>query len=119
MASQQNPQSNFQDLLPTMAEKLGGDGLIGELCNGFNLLMDSNKGVITFESLKRNSSLLGLQDLSDDDLRSMLEEGDFDGDGALNQMEFCVLMFRLSPELMDESRLWLEQALQQELKHCY
>ncbi|CAB4277647.1 unnamed protein product [Prunus armeniaca] len=119
MASQQNPQSNFQDLLPTMADKLGGDGLIGELCNGFNLLMDSNKGVITFESLKRNSALLGLQDLSDDDLRSMLEEGDFDGDGALNQMEFCVLMFRLSPELMDESRLWLEQALQQELKYCY
>lgn len=102
-----------------MADKLGGDGLIGELCNGFNLLMDSNKGVITFESLKRNSALLGLQDLSDDDLRSMLEEGDFDGDGALNQMEFCVLMFRLSPELMDESRLWLEQALQQELKYCY
>ncbi|KAM1808016.1 calcium-binding protein KRP1-like [Malus sylvestris] len=112
MASQQNQQSNFQDLLPTMADKLGGDGLIGELCNGFNLLVDSSKGVITFESLKRNSALLGLQDLSDDDLQSMLDEGDFDGDGALNQMEFCVLMFRLSPELMDESRLWLEDALQ-------
>ncbi|KAM1804878.1 hypothetical protein ACFX12_030691 [Malus domestica] len=112
MASQQNQQSNFQDLLPTMADKLGGDGLIGELCNGFNLLVDSSKGVITFESLKRNSALLGLQDLSDVDLRSMLDEGDFDGDGALNQMEFCVLMFRLSPELMDESRLWLEDALQ-------
>ncbi|KAM1150122.1 hypothetical protein TB1_030040 [Malus domestica] len=112
MASQQNQQSNFQDLLPTMADKLGGDGLIGELFNGFNLLVDSSKGVITFESLKRNSALLGLQDLSDDDLRSMLDEGDFDGDGALNQMEFCVLMFRLSPELMDESRLWLEDALQ-------
>ncbi|XP_050113364.1 calcium-binding protein KRP1-like [Malus sylvestris] len=119
MASQQTPQSSFQDLLPTMADKLGGDGLIGELCNGFNLLMDSNKGVITFESLKRNSALLGLQDLSDDDLRSMLDEGDFDGDGALNQMEFCVLMFRLSPELMDESKLWLEDALQQEFKHYY
>ncbi|KAF2285894.1 hypothetical protein GH714_008737 [Hevea brasiliensis] len=100
----QNPSSNFYDYLPVMAHKLGGDGLIGELCNGFNLLMDSEKGVITFESLKRNSALLGLQDLSDDDLRCMLKEGDFDGDGALNQMEFCVLMFRLSPELMEESR---------------
>ena len=119
MASQQNQQSNFQDLLPTMADKLGGDGLIGELCNGFNLLVDSSKGVITLESLKRNSALLGLQDLSDDDLRSMVDEGDFDGDGALNQMEFCVLMFRLSPELMDESRLWLEDALQHEFKHCH
>ncbi|KAF3453569.1 hypothetical protein FNV43_RR04009 [Rhamnella rubrinervis] len=87
-----------------MADKLGGDGLIGELCNGFNLLRDADKGVITFESLKKNSAMLGLQDLSDEDLRCMLAEGDFDGDGALNQMEFCVLMFRLSPELMEESR---------------
>ncbi|KDO74356.1 hypothetical protein CISIN_1g048355mg [Citrus sinensis] len=94
---------NFEDCLPLMANKLGGDGLIGELCNGFNLLMDADKGVITFESLKKNSALLGLQDLSDDDLKCMLKEGDFDCDGALNQMEFCVLMFRLSPELMEAS----------------
>lgn len=111
-------QSSFHDFLPLMAEKLGGDGLIGELCNGFQLLMDRNKGVITLESLKKNSALLGLQDLSEDDLRSMLKEGDFDGDGALNQMEFCVLMFRLSPELMEQSQFLLEDALQQEFKDC-
>ncbi|KAG6793915.1 hypothetical protein NC652_012410 [Populus alba x Populus x berolinensis] len=114
MASSQSQNSNFQDFLPLMANKLGGDGLIGELCNGFNLLMDGEKGVITFDSLKKNSALLGLQDLSDDDLRSMLKEGDFDGDEALNQMEFCVLMFRLSPELMEESQFLLEEALLQE-----
>ncbi|KAL5736149.1 hypothetical protein ACOSP7_030617 [Xanthoceras sorbifolium] len=107
---------NFEDLLPVMANKLGGDGLIGELCNGFNLLMDRDKGVITFESLKRNSAMLGLQDLGDDDLRCMLKEGDFDGDGALNQMEFCVLMFRLSPDLMEASRFLVEEALEQEFK---
>ncbi|EEF33501.1 calcium-binding protein KRP1 [Ricinus communis] len=116
MASSQSPSSDFHDYLPIMADKLGGDGLIGELCNGFNLLVDNEKGVITFESLKKNSALLGLQDLSDDDLRCMLKEGDFDGDGALNQMEFCVLMFRLSPELMEESKFLLEEALLQELK---
>ncbi|XP_062077879.1 calcium-binding protein KRP1-like [Humulus lupulus] len=118
MASQ-NPQSNFEDFLPIMAEKLGGDGLIGELCNGFDLLVDGDKGVITFDSLKRNSALLGLQDLSDADLRSMLQEGDFDGDGALNQMEFCVLMFRLSPDLMEDSRLWLDEALKQEFNDSH
>ncbi|CAI9784157.1 unnamed protein product [Fraxinus pennsylvanica] len=107
-------QSNFQDFLPLMAEKLGGDGLIGELCNGFQVLKDSDKGVITFESLKKNSALLGLKDLSDDDLHNMLKEGDFDGDGALNQMEFCVLMFRLSPELMEQSYFLLEEAFQSE-----
>lgn len=107
-------KSNFNDFLPLMAEKLGGDGLIGELCKGFQLLMDRDKGAITFESLKKNSALLGLQDLSDDDLKGMVKEGDFDGDGALNQMEFCVLMFRLSPELMEQSQFLLEEALQQE-----
>ncbi|KEH19675.1 putative guanylate cyclase activating protein [Medicago truncatula] len=112
MASQNPPQSHFYDHLPFMANKLGGDGLIDELCNGFNLLKDSNKGVITFESLKMNSALLGLNGFSDEDLLSMLMEGDFDGDGALNQMEFCVLMFRLSPELMEGSKLWLEETLQ-------
>jgi len=118
MASQ-NTQVQFQDSLPLMANKLGGDGLIDELCNGFNLLKDLTKGVITFESLKKNSALLGLQDLTDVELQSMIVEGDFDGDGALNQMEFCVLMFRLSPELMDGSKMWLEQMLQQEVQDFF
>lgn len=110
--------ADFEDFLPVMAEKLGGEGLINELCNGFRLLMDGEKGVITLESLKRNAALLGLQELSDDELHSMLREGDMDGDGALSQMEFCVLMFRLSPDLMEESQLWLEQALEEELSHA-
>ncbi|KAH7860341.1 hypothetical protein Vadar_012338 [Vaccinium darrowii] len=119
MASNTHTQSDFEDMLPIMAEKLGGEGLIGELCNGFELLMDGDKGVITFDSLKRNAAVLGLQGLSDGDLRSMLREGDLDGDGSLNQMEFCVLMFRLSPDLMEQSEFLLEEALQQEFKHFY
>ncbi|CAL5342496.1 unnamed protein product [Camellia sinensis] len=107
--------ADFEDLLPVMANKLGGEGLIRELCNGFGLLMDRDRGLITFESLKKNSALLGLQDLSDDELLSMVREGDVDGDGALNQMEFCVLMFRLSPDLMDESEAWLDRVLELEL----
>ncbi|KAJ6952830.1 calcium-binding protein PBP1-like [Populus alba x Populus x berolinensis] len=74
-----------------MANKLGGEGLIDELCNGFQLLMDKERGVITMESLKKNAAFLGLQDLSEDELR-------------------------LSPELMQESRFWLEEALEEELK---
>ncbi|KAJ9690243.1 hypothetical protein PVL29_012744 [Vitis rotundifolia] len=101
----------FEDFFPAMVERLGADGFMTELCNGFRLLMDGDKGVITFESLKRNSATLGLQNLSDDELRSMVTEGDLDGDGALNQMEFCILMFRLSPGLMTSSRRWLEEAI--------
>lgn len=101
----------FEDFFPAMVERLGADGFMTELCNGFQLLMDGDKGVITFESLKRNSAALGLQNLSDEELRSMVTEGDLDGDGALNQMEFCILMFRLSPGLMTSSRRWLEEAI--------
>ncbi|OWM78594.1 calcium-binding protein PBP1-like [Punica granatum] len=114
-SSEVSSRFEFEDLLPVMADKLGGEGLIEELCNGFRLLMDKDMGVITLDSLRRNSALLGLQDLRDDELSSMLREGDFDGDGALSEMEFCVLMFRLSPELMDQSSAWLDQALEHEL----
>ncbi|KEH41622.1 putative parvalbumin [Medicago truncatula] len=107
--------NGFEDLLPVMANKLGGEGLIKELCNGFELLMDKEKGVITLDSLRQNAAVLGLQDLKEDELVGMMNEGDLDRDGALTQMEFCVLMFRLSPELMEESWFWLEEALQHEL----
>ncbi|KAK3040276.1 hypothetical protein RJ639_028191 [Escallonia herrerae] len=99
----------FEDYFPSMIQRLGSDGFMGELCNGFCLLMDVNKGVITFESLKRNTVFLGLEDLRDDEIVCMLLEGDLDGDGVLNQMEFCILMFRLSPGIMDGSKRWMEE----------
>ena len=90
-----------------MVDKLGGERLISQLCDGFQLLMDPIKCVITFDSLKKNSGVLGVGGLSDDDHLNMLKEGDSDGNGALNH-EFCVLMFRLSPGLMKESWCLLE-----------
>ncbi|CAK7327517.1 unnamed protein product [Dovyalis caffra] len=99
----------FQDYFPSMMERLGTEGFLLELCSGFRLLMDGDKGLITFESLKRNIVLLGLQDMRDDELVCMLMEGDLDGDGAINQMEFCILMFRLSPGMMDGSKQWVEE----------
>lgn len=90
----------FEDFLPFMAERLGEEGLMEELCNGFRLLMDPRSRLITFDSLKRNVASLGLDGLADDELREMLREGDIDGDGVLSEQEFCVLMVRLSPQLM-------------------
>ncbi|XP_038691920.1 calcium-binding protein KRP1-like [Tripterygium wilfordii] len=89
----------FQDYFPSMMAGLGAEGFMLELCYGFQLLMDASKGVITFESLKRNCVILGLHDIGDAEIACMLMEGDLDGDGALSQMEFCSLMFRLSPGL--------------------
>ncbi|TYJ38927.1 hypothetical protein E1A91_A04G028800v1 [Gossypium mustelinum] len=99
------------DYFPSMVESMGAEGFIMELCNGFRLLMDVERGLITFESLKRNSVVLGLNDLRDDEIVCMLSEGDLDGDGALNQVEFCILMFRLSPGLMynNASKQWVDE----------
>ncbi|KAK9936210.1 hypothetical protein M0R45_013062 [Rubus argutus] len=101
----------FEDSFPTMLERLGEDGFMRELCNGFRLLMDEKRGLITFESLKKNSALLGLQGMSEEELRCMVREGDLDGDGCLSEMEFCTLMFRLSPALMKTSTELLEEAI--------
>ncbi|KMS95001.1 hypothetical protein BVRB_013330 [Beta vulgaris subsp. vulgaris] len=113
MAANQSKNNSvvFEDFLPMMVEKLGEEGFMEELCNGFRLLMDEHKGMITFESLKRNLGVLGLKGMSDEEVGEMLQEGDLDRDGCLNQMEFCVLMFRLSPGLMDSSMRWLQQAI--------
>ncbi|XP_010268954.1 PREDICTED: calcium-binding protein PBP1-like [Nelumbo nucifera] len=102
----------FEDYFPSMVERIGADRFIAELCQGFCLLMDHAKGLITFESLKRSASLLGVHDLEDDDLFCMLKEGDLDGDGALSQREFCVLMCTLSFGFMNGSRkLLLEETI--------
>ncbi|KAH7545879.1 calcium-binding protein KRP1 [Ziziphus jujuba] len=105
----------FEDFFPAMVEKLGAEGFMKELCNGFRLLMDREKGVITCESLKRNSVLLGLEGISDEEVMCMVNEGDLDGDGTLNEMEFCTLMFRLSPALMQSSKELLEEAIISEM----
>lgn len=115
MAAQSQSEIVFEDFFPAMVEKLGHEEFMKELSNGFRLLMDANKGMITFESLKRNLGLLGLQDMSDEDVVCMLREGDLNGDGGLDEMEFCTLMFRLSPALMKSSRTLLVEALVNEM----
>ncbi|XP_047336327.1 calcium-binding protein PBP1-like [Impatiens glandulifera] len=98
----EDPLCQFEDYFPSMIQMMGAEEFMRELCYGFCLLMDIEKGLITFESLKMNSVVLGLEDMRDDDIICMLAEGDLDGDGALNQMEFCILMCRLTPGLIDD-----------------
>ncbi|KAE8671355.1 Calcium-binding protein KIC [Hibiscus syriacus] len=106
----------YEDLLPLMAEKLDLEAFVSELCGGFHLLADQNTGLITPESLRMNAALLGMEGMSKDEAQDMIREGDLDGDGALNQTEFCILMVRLSPGMMNDAESWLEKAIVQELK---
>ncbi|PWA73400.1 EF-hand domain pair [Artemisia annua] len=108
-------EKQYQDLLPVMAEKLDVNAFIDELCGGFRLLADQESGLITPESLRKNSGILGMEGMSKEESESMVREGDLDGDGYLNETEFCILMVRLSPEMMQDADMWLEKAIQQEI----
>ncbi|XP_074279648.1 calcium-binding protein KIC-like [Silene latifolia] len=108
--------TEYKDLLPVMAEKLDVETFMSELCKGFKLLIDPSNGLITTESLMKNSALLGMDNMSKDEAEEMVREGDIDKDGALNETEFCILMIRLSPEIMEDAEFWLEKALQVELR---
>ncbi|KAF3451599.1 hypothetical protein FNV43_RR07694 [Rhamnella rubrinervis] len=55
-----------------MFERLGTDGFTEELCKGFSLLMDKDKGVITFQSLKSSAESLWLQEMTDEEIACML-----------------------------------------------
>ncbi|OWM68627.1 calcium-binding protein KIC [Punica granatum] len=105
----------FEDLLPVMAEKLDMDTFVSELCGGFRLLADPVRGLITSESLRKNSALLGMEGMSAEESEAMVREGDLDRDGALNESEFCILMVRLSPGMMQDAEAWLEKAIEEEL----
>ena len=110
--------TEYEDLLPVMAEKPDVDTFVGELCGGFRLLADPTSGLITSASLRNNCALLGMEGLSRKDAEAMVKEGDLDGDGALNQTEFCILMVRLSPGMMQDAEAWLDKAVAQELGHA-
>ncbi|GER50433.1 calcium-binding family protein [Striga asiatica] len=109
-----NECREYEDLLPVMADKLDSETFVAELCGGFRLLEDPAKGLITPKSLHKNCSVLGLEGMSEEDAEAMVREGDLDGDGALNQTEFCILMVRLSPEMMEDAEIWLDKAIREE-----
>ncbi|KAJ7951347.1 Calcium-binding protein like [Quillaja saponaria] len=115
IAEETTMATEFEDLLPVMAEKLDVDAFVNELYGGFKLLADPEMGLITSESLRRNSAFLGMDGMSKQDAEAMVKEGDLDGDGKLNETEFCILMVRLSPGMMEDAEAWLEKALDQEL----
>lgn len=53
--------------------------------------------------------------MSKEEALEMVKVGDVEGDGALTQLEFYILMIRLSPQMMQDALSWLEMALCQEL----
>uniref|UniRef100_A0A3Q4GD37 Centrin 3 n=1 Tax=Neolamprologus brichardi TaxID=32507 RepID=A0A3Q4GD37_NEOBR len=62
-----------------------------EIMKAFKLFDDDESGKISLRNLRRVARELG-ENISDEELRSMIEEFDTDGDGEINQEEFLTIM---------------------------
>jgi centrin-3 len=62
-----------------------------EILKAFKLFDDDESGKISLRNLKRVARELG-ENMSDDELRAMIEEFDRDGDGEISVEEFLAIM---------------------------
>lgn len=91
-----NPNKlSFDHFLSLMAIKMSEKDSKEEILKAFKLFDDDETGKISFENLRRVSEELG-ENLTDEELREMIEEADRDGDGLVNQEEFLKIMKKTS-----------------------
>lgn len=74
-----------------MTEKIAEKGAREEILKAFRLFDDDQTGKISFKNLKRVANELG-ENLTDEELREMIQEADQDNDGEINQDEFLRIM---------------------------
>lgn len=81
----------LEQFVSLMSEKIADKGAKEEIFKAFCLFDDDNTGKITFKNLKRVAEELG-ENLSEEELREMIQEADQDNDGEVNQDEFLRIM---------------------------
>ena len=74
-----------------MGERIINRDPIEEIKRAFRLFDDDGTGKISFRNLKRVARELG-ENLSDEELRAMIDEFDLDEDGEINEQEFIQIM---------------------------
>lgn len=84
-------EGNTRQLLTAVGEKIVNRDPIEEIRRAFKLFDDDNTGKISFRNLKRVARELG-ENLSDEELRAMIEEFDLDEDGE--SMSFYLYLCR-------------------------
>lgn len=86
---------SYADFLQLMTMKMSEKDSNEEILKAFRLFDDDDTGTISFKNLKRVAKELG-ENLTDEELKEMIEEADLDGDGEVNQDEFLRIMKKTS-----------------------
>lgn len=73
-----------------MGEKVLNRDPLDEIRRAFRLFDDDNTGKISLRNLRRVAKELG-ENLTDEELRAMIDEFDLDNDGEINEEEFIAI----------------------------
>jgi Ca2+-binding EF-hand superfamily protein len=84
---------SMEDFVDIMRDKMFEKGSKEEIMKIFQLFDDEQSGKISFRNLKKIAIEIG-ENITDDEIRDMIDEADRDGDGALNFEEFYRVMKR-------------------------
>jgi len=82
---------SFEDFNECMTEKILARDPNEELIKSFKLFDDDDTGKISVRNLRRVARELG-ETVNEDELRSMIDEFDYNGDGEIDLEEFMALM---------------------------
>ncbi|CAB4062522.1 CETN1 [Lepeophtheirus salmonis] len=82
---------SFDHFLNIMASKMSEKDTKDDIIKAFKLFDEDDSGKITLKNLKKISAELG-ENMTDEELREMIDEADRDGDGEVNQDEFFKIM---------------------------
>ncbi|RVE66171.1 hypothetical protein OJAV_G00123850 [Oryzias javanicus] len=81
----------FEDFSEVVTDRILERDPKEEILKAFKLFDDDESGKISLRNLRRVARELG-EDINDEELRSMIDEFDADGDGEINQEEFLAIM---------------------------
>ena len=88
-----NGSIHFDDFLRIVKGKILERNPSDEIDNCFALMNDGNSSGISFKALKKVAKELG-ENMTDEEIMEMIEEGDKDGDTLISKEEFTRLMLK-------------------------